>query len=496
MKLSSRLFLAFFLYAFIPVSLMALVILELAGRDLERATSPGIESALTRAREIVDLTHAELAGRALRTLRGCGPDPAPADLLARGLDFALVAGAADTALAWADPAPPEPLLAALARRAAPGDTTGTTVLRERPAVYGLHRRGASLLVGGYLLPAEQRARIAELTDDLQRFGQLKLFASVNRRFLRLLWLGASLAYLLVILAVARMTARGLTRPLARLGDLVETVGPGHWDVRLDYARRDEIGALVDGFNRMSGRLAETTRQLVAAEKAAAWQQTARVIAHGIKNILAPIKLAVTRLSLTVDAADLERASPLGTIQAELERLEKTARDFSLYGRPVREPDVPVDLNAVARQAVQLAAAPCGETRVALTLADPPPSVLADWDMLREALVNLIKNGCEAAGAGGAVEVATLQRGSEGVVTVSDTGPGIDPALGARIFEPYVTTRPGGTGLGLAIVRKIIESSGGRVDFATAPGRTTFMVALPLHAGQPDGPRRGPGPDAG
>jgi len=490
MRLRNRLFLAFFLFAFVPVSLIGLVTLELASRGLERATSPGIEHALTQARQIVEATCAELGGRALQTLPAAGSTPEPADLLARGLDFALVVAGGDTASAWgeaaaevaaATPVAPraERRLRALARQA---DSVGTAILNGRAATYAVRRDGEALVLGGYLLPAGHSAQLAELSGNLQRFGELKLLASVNRRFWRLVWLAASLTYLLVILAVTRFTARSLTRPLARLGELVETVGPGHWDVRLEYQRDDEIGALVDGFNRMSARLAETTQQLISAEKAAAWQQTARVIAHGIKNVLAPVKLAVTRLARTLDSADHERTSPLETIQAELERLEKTARDFALYGRPVREPDAPVDLNAVAGQAVHLSAAQCGGARITIQAADPAPNVLADWDMLREALVNLIKNACEAAGPGGVVQIATTRVGDEARVTVADNGPGIEPAVADRIFEPYVTARPGGTGLGLAIVKKIVESSGGRIEFATGPRGTTFILRLPVAAG--------------
>ena len=134
-------------------------------------------------------------------------------------------------------------------------------------------------------------------------------------------------------------------------------------MRLDYRRRDEIGSLVDGFNRMSARLAETTSRLIEAEKAAAWQQTARVIAHGIKNILAPLKLALTRLAGGPSAAAVEGPPALATLQAQLERLEKTARDFSLYGCPVREPNAPVDVNMAVRQAVRLCGAQCGATRI-------------------------------------------------------------------------------------------------------------------------------------
>jgi nitrogen fixation/metabolism regulation signal transduction histidine kinase len=501
MKLTNRLFLAFFLFAFVPVSLISLVTLELAGRGVERVTSPGIERALSRAHALADLTLADQAARASRTLLACPPRVAPADLLARGLDFALAVAEGDTATAWdrraASATAPtgewkaadvglDPALRALARRTpdtipvVSPDGAGVCLLGGRPVVCALHRRGPTLLVGGYFLSPAQWAHLTGLTDDIQSFGRLKLLSSINRRFLRLVWLAASLAYLLVILAVARLTARGLTRPLARLGDLVETVGPGRWDVRLDYSRRDEVGALVQGFNRMSVRLSETTRRLIMAEKAAAWEQTARVIAHGIKNVLAPVKLAVLRLAHSVDAADREPASALATIQAELGRLEKIAHDFALYGRPVREPDLPVDLNAVVRQAVQLCAAPGGGARIDLALVDPPPTVLADWAMLREALVNLIKNGRDAAGTEGVVAVATLHHGDDVIVTVHDTGLGIDPDLASRIFDPYVTTRPGGTGLGLAIVRKIVESSGGRIGFTTAPGDTMFSVTLPAH----------------
>ncbi len=494
MKLRTRLFLAFLLFGFLPVAVLSLLTLELAIDRLERATAPGIERALYQARELVGQTHEEMALRALRVIATESRAGVPEDLLAQGLDFALIARAGDTLIA-VSPTWPVPSdtsdgagigwpradqdLLGLARRDEEGRTTGLAVLSGHPAVYGRWQRGERLTLGGYVLPDSQRTLLDELSVSLQRFDQLKLLQRVNRRVVRLVWLAANLIYLAVILGVTRWTARSLTRPLARLGELVETVGPGHWDVRLEYDRRDEIGALVRGFNRMSARLAETTERLIAAEKAAAWQQTARVIAHGIKNILAPVKLALTRLSRTVDPADAERLSPLETIQTELERLEKTARDFSLYGRPVRDPSAPVDLNMAARQAARLCTAQFEKVKLLLQLADPAPCVLADWDMMREVMFNLIKNGCEAAGPDGAVTVTTAREGGQAVVKVSDSGSGIDPGLGERIFEPYVTTRTGGTGLGLAIVKKIVVSAGGTITWETGDGGTRFVVRLPL-----------------
>ncbi len=295
--------------------------------------------------------------------------------------------------------------------------------------------------------------------------------------LRLLWGLANLLYLLVILMVSQFTARSLTRPLADLERLAESVGPGQWDVRLPYRRKDEVGALVDGFNRMSTRLAEATERLVEAERTAAWQQTARTIAHGIKNTLAPVKLALARLpeQAQPDEQNSAAGKPLETVRSELDRLERIARDFSLFGRPIDIQPLPAEPNSIVQQAVRLSESFAPAAGIDMELAPGLPPISIDPYMLREALVNLLKNAREAAGPDGRVAIATAATGVGVRIEVRDDGPGIPPEIEQRLFDPYVTTKPSGSGLGLAIVKKIVGSLGGRIAYRTGNTGTTFSL---------------------
>ena len=475
MKLRTRLFLGFFLFAFLPVALISYVCLELALFGFDRITAPGLERALNDAHELAQISLTSDTYRAWQVLRAVAAGATAEEYVRHGFDLVQITMPNDTTLAWsesfAEIRPSTHLLPGdvfAGRR----DTLGITSFADRILGYAIERTPTRTIRGAFLLGEEHGELFEDLAEDLYRFNQLSLLQETNVRVIRLVWIVAVLAYLLLIIWVTRQTARRFTRPLSGLGELVERVGPGAWDVQLDYRGDDEIGTLVAGFNRMSVRLSETTAQLVETEKAAAWQQTARIIAHGIKNILAPIKLAMARLGRSVDPTNADLSSPMATIQSELDLLEKTARDFSTYGRPLKARPVPFDLNLVIKQVARLVEAQ-GEIKVVLG-ADLPP-LTGDREMIREALMNIIKNGCEASAGRGPVTVTTQHTGAQIEIEICDSGPGIAPEIAERIFEPYQTTKAQGSGLGLAIAQKIIISSGGELSVATGADGTTFYL---------------------
>ena len=101
-------------------------------------------------------------------------------------------------------------------------------------------------------------------------------------------------------------------------------------------------------------------------------------------------------------------------------------------------------------------------------------------LLRQAVLNLIKNGLEVMSQGGTLTVTTRQTEEWVEIAIGDTGPGIPPEVGRRLFEQFFTTKPQGTGLGLPISRQIVEEHGGRIDWESIPGAgATFTVRLPL-----------------
>jgi signal transduction histidine kinase len=109
-----------------------------------------------------------------------------------------------------------------------------------------------------------------------------------------------------------------------------------------------------------------------------------------------------------------------------------------------------------------------------------PPMAIDRSLLRQAVLNLIKNGLEAVSQGGTLTVTTRRLDDTVEIAVTDTGPGISVEVGERLFEQFFTTKPQGTGLGLSITRQIAEEHGGQVRWSSRPGEgTTFMIALPI-----------------
>jgi len=109
-----------------------------------------------------------------------------------------------------------------------------------------------------------------------------------------------------------------------------------------------------------------------------------------------------------------------------------------------------------------------------------PMMEIDRALLRQAILNLVKNGQEALSRGGALTISSEALGDAVEIAVADTGPGIAPEVGGRLFEQFFTTKPQGTGLGLSISRQIIEEHGGELRWANRPGGgAVFTVRLPV-----------------
>ncbi len=233
--------------------------------------------------------------------------------------------------------------------------------------------------------------------------------------------------------------------------------------------------------------------LLNAQREAAWGEVARRLAHEIKNPLMPIQLAAERLRrrlydrLGPEEADLlDRATH--TIVQQVESLKGMVNAFSEYARAPDLKLVQLDLNELVSEVVELHRDEEVRAAIELTVDATLPPVRADRNRLRQVLNNLITNALEATDGGkaGRVQVTTHQEGGPGggkaVIMVTDNGHGFDREMLARVFEPYVTSKPRGTGLGLAIVKKIAEEHGGSIEANNLPdGGAYVRVVLPLAA---------------
>jgi nitrogen fixation/metabolism regulation signal transduction histidine kinase len=228
-------------------------------------------------------------------------------------------------------------------------------------------------------------------------------------------------------------------------------------------------------------------QLVQAQRATAWAEVARRLAHEIKNPLTPIQLSAERLEMKLgerlsreDAETLRRAT--GTIVSQVTALKAMVDDFRDYARMPAPAPTRLDLNALVSDV--LALYEHSSVPIARRLAHGLPPVWADGAQIRQVIHNLVQNAQDshenARQTNAAIEVRTELAGDKVRLSVSDHGGGFPEELMARIFEPYVTTKPRGTGLGLAIVKKIVDEHHGTVAIENRPNRgASVSVLLPL-----------------
>jgi len=209
-------------------------------------------------------------------------------------------------------------------------------------------------------------------------------------------------------------------------------------------------------------------------------QLAAVVAHEVRNPLAGI-----RGSLQVIEAGLPREASerpvIGSIIKRIDQLGRSMEHLLLYARPQRPALKPLSLRSVLAEVMMSARASLVGTGPDVTVAGEDAEVLADQEMLRAVLLNLLLNACQATGAKpGPVQIETATVEGWGEIRILDRGPGIPTAVRDRLFEPFVSARAGGNGLGLAIVKRLTETMGGTIALEDRQGGGTVAdLRLPL-----------------
>jgi signal transduction histidine kinase len=206
---------------------------------------------------------------------------------------------------------------------------------------------------------------------------------------------------------------------------------------------------------------------------------AAVLAHEVRNPLAGIRGAMQVLLGRRKADDPER-SVMQEILARTESLNDLINDLLLFARPrpprlteVELAPVVADVFAAVRQD------PAGQG-VSLDTEGPPMTVVADVDLTRATVLNLVLNAAQALAGQGRITVSTAPaEGGMVQLQVSDTGPGVPPEIREQIFEPFFTTKARGGGLGLPIAQRTAELHGGSLSVNCPPhGGTVFTLTLP------------------
>ena len=225
-------------------------------------------------------------------------------------------------------------------------------------------------------------------------------------------------------------------------------------------------------------------QIISAQRALAWGEVARRLAHEIKNPLTPIQLAAERLQMKLieklslpDADVLKRGT--STIVNQVTAMKRMVDDFRDYARVPPARLSPLALNTLVEEVAALYGFEVGAGAIELSLRPGLPLIEGDATQLRQVIHNLIVNAQDAlVGRTDArilvrtelVEIEEANTKARAVrFAIEDNGPGFPANILRRAFEPYVTTKPSGTGLGLAMVKKIVDEHGARVEVINRGG---------------------------
>lgn len=240
------------------------------------------------------------------------------------------------------------------------------------------------------------------------------------------------------------------------------------------------------YEKISDQLEELQRtrdRLIEAERMASVGRMASHLAHEIRNPLTAMggfAAAIARQH----QGDPRTHRNATIIYEESRRLERTLINVLDYTRPLRPNKAPVSLNDIVLATAEQFRPQLKEANVSLrmSLAENLPPVMADAAMIKQVVINLLKNGLEAMPKkeDGVLTVATALGERDVELVVADTGGGMEPGTLAKLFSPFFTTKIGGIGLGLSVSRRIVEQHGGRIEVESRLGHgSRFKVTLAL-----------------
>jgi signal transduction histidine kinase len=389
-------------------------------------------------------------------------------------------------------------------------STALPFVTGRPAWDSVAASGEKAIAAARQAPltASQRRAIDAHERELRvSVEQARRYTFLAGRTARVIAIGGVLALLILTGAASRVAghlSRQLSRPLDELVRWTDLIGHGEplppppeptlvsrphrngddgttIEVTTSRVRgAPEFETLRRSMREMVSELEHGRQQAVEAERLHAFRESARRVAHEIKNPLTPIRFALARLRGQAPDALQE---DVDVIAMESERLDRMARSFAEFGRLPEGPPSEVDIGELVRYTARSSVPP--DIALDLQIDENLPRVFGHNGALAGALSNVLLNAVDASGGKGRITVSarsTHMGGRPAVrISVADNGKGIAPENLETIWEPYVTNKPGGTGLGLAIARQAVWAHDGTVTATSALGQgTEIQFTIPAN----------------
>jgi two-component system, NtrC family, nitrogen regulation sensor histidine kinase NtrY len=285
--------------------------------------------------------------------------------------------------------------------------------------------------------------------------------------------------------IALFITNRITHSFSMISDKMKEVNLGKMNEPIVWNRNDEIGELVQEYNKMVTKLGDSAAALAKNEREGAWREMARQVAHEIKNPLTPMKLSIQYLQKAIanNQSNVQElsANVANTLVEQIDHLSKIAADFSQFANIGNTQVELFDLHDVLTSLKDLFSVNNRTQLVWWPLLEPL-MVRADKTQMNRLFTNLLTNAIQACEDGEICRIEMNEQidSSKVIISIKDNGEGISTEMQYKIFVPNFTTKSSGTGLGLAMCKGIVEQARGRIWFDTKEGiGTTFYVEIPL-----------------
>ena len=349
---------------------------------------------------------------------------------------------------------------------------------------------------GAVLHWEVRQQFLDLYDQCERFKQVfadKIQQAQERarsraaRFTALAVAALVIALLLGV-ALAFVLMRQFLDPIQRLARAGAPPGEAAVEGNEVQALSHRMQGLMQDVDQTRTELEKSREMLVLSEKMAVLGKLAADVAHSIRNPMTSIKMRLFSLERNLELLPSQKED-LEVVSEEMRRLDNIVSNFLEFSRPPRLKKQRVKVSEIVDMTLHLLQHRL--EREAIAVAREPredlPEINVDPELLKEVLINLIVNACEAMRGGGtltieeeAAEAAGEELGRAVRIRIADTGPGVPERIQEQVFEPFFSTKEGGTGLGLPMAQRIIREHHGELSLRSPIGAgATFIITLPV-----------------
>lgn len=285
--------------------------------------------------------------------------------------------------------------------------------------------------------------------------------------------------------IALFITNRITRSFSIIGDKMKEVRLGKTNEEIEWNYKDEIGELVQQYNKMVRQLEQSAEALAKSEREGAWREMARQVAHEIKNPLTPMKLSIQYLQKAINnnQSNIKEltSNVANTLVEQIDHLSKIAADFSRFANIGNKNIELFDLHQVLASLIDLYRSN-PKVSIKWYRVEAPLMMEADKTHMNRLFTNLFTNAVDASMEMERcfITVSEVVNEDSVLISVKDNGEGIPAEMRNKIFVPNFTTKTSGTGLGLAMCKSIVEQANGNIWFETEEGKgTTFFVQLPL-----------------